>query len=113
MPGEGFGPAGCLIHAALQGVLQRFGIGGAGAFDQGAEDNRALCEGQGNDEPVPALQAQNRMRADGIRQDKGAGALGKGTPAEEPEEEPAAATEAELLVEIRDLLKTQQGPRGV
>ncbi|CAI7645893.1 unnamed protein product [Penicillium discolor] len=36
----------------------------------------------------------------------------KGTPAEEPEEEPAAATEAELLVEIRDLLKTQQGPRG-
>ena len=37
----------------------------------------------------------------------------KGTPAEEPEEEPAAATEAELLVEIRDLLKTQQGPRGV
>lgn len=36
----------------------------------------------------------------------------KGTPAEEPEEEPAAATEAELLVEIRDLLKAQQGPRG-
>ncbi|MCP1430715.1 large conductance mechanosensitive channel protein MscL [Microbacterium foliorum] len=28
----------------------------------------------------------------------------KGTPAEEPQEEPAAATEAELLVEIRDLL---------
>lgn len=28
----------------------------------------------------------------------------KGTPAEEPGEEPAAATEAELLVEIRDLL---------
>ncbi|WP_144873927.1 large conductance mechanosensitive channel protein MscL [Microbacterium sp. 1.5R] len=28
----------------------------------------------------------------------------KGTPAESPEEEPAAATEAELLVEIRDLL---------
>ncbi|MGK3950439.1 large conductance mechanosensitive channel protein MscL [Microbacterium sp. K2] len=28
----------------------------------------------------------------------------KGTPAEQPEEEPAAATEAELLVEIRDLL---------
>ena len=33
----------------------------------------------------------------------------KGTPAEEPEEEPAAATEAELLVEIRDLLKAQRG----
>ncbi|MDF2561115.1 MAG: mechanosensitive ion channel protein MscL [Microbacterium sp.] len=33
----------------------------------------------------------------------------KGTPAEEPEEEPAAATEAELLVEIRDLLKGQRG----
>ncbi|MEV8250546.1 large conductance mechanosensitive channel protein MscL [Microbacterium sp. NPDC076768] len=32
----------------------------------------------------------------------------KGTPAEEPEEEPAAATEAELLVEIRDLLKSQR-----
>lgn len=31
----------------------------------------------------------------------------KGTPAESPEEEPAAATEAELLVEIRDLLKNQ------
>nr|WP_314845022.1 large conductance mechanosensitive channel protein MscL [uncultured Microbacterium sp.] len=28
----------------------------------------------------------------------------KGTPAETPEEEPAAATEAELLIEIRDLL---------
>ncbi|MBQ3360331.1 MULTISPECIES: large conductance mechanosensitive channel protein MscL [Microbacterium] len=28
----------------------------------------------------------------------------KGTSAEQPEEEPAAATEAELLVEIRDLL---------
>ncbi|OAN38863.1 large conductance mechanosensitive channel protein MscL [Microbacterium sp. H83] len=28
----------------------------------------------------------------------------KGTAAEQPEEEPAAATEAELLVEIRDLL---------
>ena len=33
----------------------------------------------------------------------------KGTPAEEPEEEPAAATEAELLVEIHDLLKAQRG----
>lgn len=33
----------------------------------------------------------------------------KGTPAEEPEEEPAAASEAELLVEIRDLLKAQRG----
>jgi len=28
----------------------------------------------------------------------------KGTPAEEPQEEPAAATETELLIEIRDLL---------
>ena len=33
----------------------------------------------------------------------------KGTPAEEPEEEPAASTESELLVEIRDLLKAQRG----
>ena len=32
----------------------------------------------------------------------------KGTGAEEPEDEPAAATEAELLVEIRDLLKSQR-----
>lgn len=32
----------------------------------------------------------------------------KGTRAEEPEDEPAAATEAELLVEIRDLLKAQR-----
>lgn len=32
----------------------------------------------------------------------------KGTPAEAPEEEPAAATEAELLVEIRDLLAKNQ-----
>lgn len=31
----------------------------------------------------------------------------KGTAAEQPEEEPAAATEAELLVEIRDLLAKQ------
>lgn len=33
----------------------------------------------------------------------------KGTPAEEPENESAAATEAELLIEIRDLLKAQRG----
>ena len=32
----------------------------------------------------------------------------KGTGAEEPEDEPAAATEAELLVEIRDLLKNER-----
>lgn len=35
----------------------------------------------------------------------------KGTPAEEPQEEPAAATEAELLVEIRDLLARNSAPR--
>lgn len=35
----------------------------------------------------------------------------KGTPAEEPQEEPAAATEAELLVEIRDLLARNRTPR--
>lgn len=35
----------------------------------------------------------------------------KGTPAEEPQEEPAAATEAELLVEIRDLLARNSTPR--
>lgn len=32
----------------------------------------------------------------------------KGTRAEEPQDEPAAATEAEMLVEIRDLLKAQR-----
>ena len=32
----------------------------------------------------------------------------KGTAAEQPQEEPAAATEAELLVEIRDLLARNQ-----
>jgi len=35
----------------------------------------------------------------------------KGTAAEEPAEEPAAATETELLIEIRDLLARQQTPR--
>jgi len=35
----------------------------------------------------------------------------KGTAAEEPAEEPAAATETELLIEIRDLLAKQQAAR--